>query len=157
MQAFKAQLTTPFKTKGVIEYRDLNKGDIVDLYRNLNKPSYFSCKQRGGKLKGKVCAYAKCFVIKNPRFAISEASRLRVIEKGQRNVHAFIRGEFVGAIEKGTLPIPPADAIRCTYNPYFAGYFFDRLTKNEIDQTSIPTYAILIGSDVYLTNQLTQK
>lgn len=61
------------------ETRTTEVGEGILVYRNLNKPSFFSIKQTKGKYK--VSGYANSIVIKNPDFKISEASRQRVLER----------------------------------------------------------------------------
>jgi hypothetical protein len=62
----------------------------------------FPVKQEKGELKGSVSGYAQVVILKgiptDPLFVkVSEASRLRVFEKWQKNVYSVITGSIVDA------------------------------------------------------------
>jgi len=144
------------------ETRTTEVGESVLVYRNLNKPSFFSIKQTKGKYKGKVTGYANSIVIKNPDFKISEASRQRVLDRKSRNVHSYILGEFEGAYEGSVDLSSITDFVRVSYSPYIGGYFFTlerdesgRLIKESIkpfNDVSQYSHAIINGADVLLCN-----
>ena len=147
-----------FKYKGVDSLRVTTSLDECDFYRNLNKKEFFSCKQRSGDFKGKVTAYAKIFIVKNPSFVISEKSRNRVLDQKCRNVHSYLRGQFLMASDDID-DINVDGLLVCSYNPYYAGYFYECDSKKEITREIVNNYlyAILKGSNVYLTNNLAAK
>lgn len=141
--------------------RETKQGNKCCIYRNLNKPSFFSIKQMSGELKNKVSGYARSVVITNPQFRVSEASRQRVLREG-RNVHAYIFGDFENAYD-GDIQIDAlTDYIRITYSPYVGGYFFTLQRDNEgrmvkdsitrIDDASGYRYAVANGADIILFN-----
>jgi len=66
-------------------------------------------------MKGRVIAWEKSIVIKGPLFVVSEAGRQRVIREGRKNVHAGIRGLWVGT---SPFPLENIGGRRITYNPY---------------------------------------
>ena len=136
--------------KGEVE-RASQKYDIVDVYRNLNKPSFFSIRQVKNEFKGKVSGYANIIVIENPMIKISEASRLRVLRDKRKNVHAYIRGELHSAYN-GNVQLSTLQSI--TYNPYKMGSFYFCDSNEEVGPNDLLRYAILYGSNVYLTNDL---
>lgn len=144
---------TSFTSKGVTTERVTTKGDSCDFYRNLNKLNMFSCRQRKGDLKSKVSGYANIFIVENPLFVVSEKSRMRVTATKRKNVHAFVRGEFHSAMFNYDLESVISAMPCCTYNPYFAGFFYYKEDKRPID-TQPSKYAILMGSNVYLTDHL---
>ena len=78
-------------TNGQEHRRNTAVGCKADYYRNLNRHGFFSCRSREGIHKGKVTCYANMFVVLNPTFVVSSASRNRVIANNKRNVHAFVR------------------------------------------------------------------
>jgi hypothetical protein len=82
------------------------KGRIVRVYFNLHKGQY---SVQDYKTK-KVIAYLNEFSIKNAEFKVSKKGRARVIQRKQKNVHAFIVGELGDPINI------PGKTI--TYNPY---------------------------------------
>lgn len=126
--------------------------DIVDCYRNLNKPSYFSCRQRAGGLKGKVSGYANILVIENPEFVVSEVSRQRILRERSKNVHAFVRGKFYSAYEGVLCESLPSDFVEVSYSPYVSGSFYHIETRQPVQENELKRFAILFGSNVYLTD-----
>ena len=58
----------------------------VEVYKNLRKQCY-SIRQ-----KGKVIGYANVLAMSNVDFVVQKGGRKRVLESGQKNVHAFLRG-----------------------------------------------------------------
>lgn len=86
----------------------------VFVYKNLHKKCY-SVRALEGPKKGRVIAWETNILLKNPEFVVSEAGRKRVLREKRKNVHAGIRGEWIG-----TSPFPAvnAGAQRVTYDPY---------------------------------------
>lgn len=133
--------------------------DAILVYRNLNKPKYFSMKQAGGALKGKVSGYAQSIVVKNPRFKISEASRQRVL-RSNRNVHSYLSSEFAEAFDCQPDLSALSDFLRVSYSPYIGNFYytFERDADGQLIKDSIQpfknveayTHAIVSGSDVLL-------
>jgi len=136
--------------KGEIE-RASKKDDIVDVYRNLNKPSFFSIRQVKNELKGKVSGYANIIVMENPLIKISETSRLRVLRDKRKNVHAFIRGRLHSAYS-GSIQLNTLQSI--TYNPYKMGSFYFCENNEEVVPNDLLKYAVFYGSNVYLTDDI---
>ena len=137
-------------SNGNLIERSISIGDLVDCYRNLNKPEYFSCKQRKGENKNKVIGYGKIIVLKTPVFKVSEAGRQRVLKKRQKNVHAYVTGKFCDAFDG--IFMPDQTFTEITYNPYDSGVFFNRITGDPIEPSINTKYAVLSGSNVYLSN-----
>jgi len=137
-------------SNGNLIKRSLSVGDLVDCYRNLNKPEYFSCKQRTGENKNKVSGYGKIIILEKTIFKVSEAGRQRVLKKQQKNVHAYVTGNFCDAFDGVFMPDHTFTEI--TYNPYDSGFFFNRMTGETLDQSINTKYAVLSGSNVYLSN-----
>lgn len=95
------------------------KGRTVDLespvyiYRCLNrKGRVFSIKQ-----KDKVVAHTNELAIKDVEFIIHQAAKKRVLQTGERNVHAFIKGKICNLKQK--YQVYPVK-----YNPYKDDTFF---------------------------------
>lgn len=75
----------PFKSRSI----DSNR--TVSVYRNLKgKPGDWSIRQ--GSL---VVAHGDFLVLQDCTAHINEAGRQRAIREGQRNVHAYIRGDLI--------------------------------------------------------------
>lgn len=130
------------------QIRALPKGVKVRVYRNLNKPEFFSIMACSGEYKGLVCGYARAVRLVNGRFVVSEKSRQRVLKEQCRNVHAFVEGELMDATDLlqhesllggGTV----------SYNPYKMGSFYWVETGEALQQTTFETVAVQ-GAWVYL-------
>ena len=102
----------------------LQKGDRVEIYRNLHK-GCFSVRQ-----KGRVVGYLydnEEFHLKDCKFAVQPAGRAKVLKENRKNVHAFVRGTYRGNIHIG-MPIENPNENEyytqlVTYNPYKADSF----------------------------------
>ena len=127
------------------ELRHCKQFRRVRIYRNLNKPEFFSIVSMEGKLKGKVCGYAKSVLLEDFTFIVSEASRLRVLREQRRNVHAYCDGIITDASQS----LQSVDSCRyITYNPYISSSFYDPMSHIYID---IGKYqGIIQGSGAYL-------
>lgn len=142
--------------------RTTTVGQSISVYRNLNKPSFFSIKQNQGADKGKVSGYAQSIVIKNPEFKIGEASRQRVLKEKSRNVHAYIIGELVEAFDGKVIAESLTDYQRVSYSPYIGSFFYtlERDASGQLIKESISpiksasdyTHAIVSGADILLCN-----
>lgn len=119
----------------------------VRVYRNLNKPEFYSILAMEGEDKGKVVGYAKSVLLENCQFKVSEASRQRVLRDKQRNVHAFCQGVIVDASH--TVQKLNGSECAVTYNPYIMGSFYRR--SDNQPQTENCNQVLLQGSDVYIT------
>ena len=119
----------------------------VRVYRNLNKPEFYSILAMEGEDKGKVIGYARSVLLENCQLVASEKSRQRVLREKRKNVHAFCQGIIVDASEM----VQTLDGTECaiTYNPYKMGSFFRR--DDDSPFTDGCTQALLQGSDVYIT------
>lgn len=121
----------------------MSPGDRVAVYRNLNRPGFFSIKALEGQNKGRVIGYAPSVEIERVTFKVSEASRQRVLRERCRNVHAWAIGSLVawGEIRDvaGMRPV--------TYQPYVKECFFRRDTGAPIVTAS---RCVLQGSNVFV-------
>lgn len=80
------------------------------IYRNLNKPGYFSVKHRG-----KVVAHLNSFFVPYAEFRVSNAGHKRAVDEMQRNVHAYAVVDDLP--KQGVIPFDYTYRI-ITYNPY---------------------------------------
>jgi hypothetical protein len=119
----------------------------VRVYRNLNKPEFFSIMAMQGINKGKVIGYARSVLLENCELVVSEASRQRVLRDSRKNVHAYCQGFVCDASD--TVQSLTGDECAITYNPYLMGTFFSR--DNGKAFTDGCTQALLQGSNVYIT------
>lgn len=100
---------TPFKG------RTITLGQIVEVYRNLHNGRW-SIRDARTKL---VLAHADNVRLIGAEFIVNDAGRQRVIREKKKNVHAFIKGAYMGAPTKRRTV-----AQEVTYNPYKNGQFY---------------------------------
>lgn len=141
--------------------RRISVQEDVSVYRNLNKPAFFSIKKNTGNDKGRVGGYAKAVVIECPRFVISLASHQRVLKEKRKNVHAYIRGHCVDAFDSSFLAIPEG-AMRVSYSPYVGPYLYclerddtGSIIPNSMscfDDVGSYAFALITGADIFLLN-----
>jgi len=104
----------------------------VEVYKNLRKQCY-SIRQ-----KGKVIGYANIVAMSNVDFVVQKGGRKRVLESGQKNVHAFLRGFlYVCSSDQSKFDLPynlqsslynsfhthPMDWLDFNYNPFVSDTF----------------------------------
>jgi hypothetical protein len=105
----------------------------VAAYFNLHK-NIFSLQSREKDTYGKVIGHVESVVLKSPKFVVRQAGREKVINDKTKNVHAFVVGYVVEAVNTNTVP----RAI--TYNPYKYSSFVVKDTEEPIDTAE---YAVL--------------
>ncbi|MEC4091610.1 hypothetical protein [Pseudoalteromonas rubra] len=125
--------------------RSVNQGMKVRVYRNLNKPEFYSILAREGEHKGKVVGYAKCVQLDNATFIVSEKSRQRVVRDQRRNVHAFVEGIITDAFD--AIQVQPGNEY-ITYNPYARGEFFN--PETQAAQTEGADQVLIQEAGVYI-------
>lgn len=121
-----------------------NRETLVRVYRNLNKPEFYSILAKTGQNKGKVVGYAKSVRLIHAKTIVSEKSRQRVLKEGRKNVHAFCEGIIIDA---SNVIQDVDDKKIITYSPYKMGSFYDRLTEDPISMTNADI--TLQGANVY--------
>ena len=104
----------------------------VEVYKNLRKQCY-SIRQ-----KGKVIGYALVLAMSNVDFVVQQGGRKRVLESGQKNVHAFLRGDIhLCESDESKFDLPynlqssiydsfhshPMDWLDFAYNPFMSDTF----------------------------------
>lgn len=120
--------------------RNLEIGQLVEVYRNLHTPNANAYSIRCAKTK-LVLAHCETVTLKNAIFVVSETLRLKVNQERRKNVHAFIRGELVGFNQS-----EPANLRPVYYNPYKTTLFVDAETKEPIHTAEL---AFVQGKHVY--------
>jgi hypothetical protein len=115
----------------------------VEVYRNLHK----HCWSVRSVQTGKVVAHVDVATVKDARFVVRPAGRAKVLRDGRKNVHAFVKGEWV--------PDEPDKGYdgQASYNPKRFGYFRDTVTDSPVHQS--PKVFLQITSPsvgIYLTN-----
>ena len=106
-----------------VKGRELNPGQYVRVYYNVNR----ACFSVQDALNKQVIAHVPRCSIRSAQFKVYETGRQRVIESGQKNVHAFVVGHFAGTDE------PDTDGCRAGYyNPREVADFVDAETKEAL-------------------------
>jgi len=95
----------------------------VVVYWNFHL-GMFSVKQGG-----RVVAHVYDAVLTKARFKVSEAGRQRVLREKRKNVHATIRGLWVGANRARNLIEDCEHVENVSYNPYRGPSFIDKEGK----------------------------
>jgi len=128
---------------------DLKYGDKIEVYRNLHKKC-FSVRH-----KGKVVGYLhdnEQLALTNVKFAVQPAGRAKVLRENKKNVHAFVRGEYVGYEnnldnEMYFGKFEDLDFYAVSYNPYKSDKFVVKETGKPIESNS---EALIRGGKVLL-------
>ncbi|WP_240416543.1 hypothetical protein [Paenibacillus periandrae] len=118
----------------IVKERTLNEGDVVQIYKNLNRDC-FSVKN---KTSGLVVAYVQTATIRIAKFHVSKKGRQRVLDKKVRSVHAWVEGFFVaGESEK------PSSVTFHTgyYNPYKVDTFINEHTRKTVLTAELAYFA----------------
>lgn len=115
----------------------------VFVYYNLHKHCW-SIKALEGNNKGRVIDHVDVVTLHDPIFKVSEAGRQRVINERRKNVHAGVVGQLTADNIN-----PSQNSIHVSYNPYFAGFFYDRESKTPVE-TKVGDVAILHDRQVTL-------
>ncbi len=100
---------------------------IVRVYWNLRKNCW------SVQHKGVVINHVDSLLLKNVTFSVSEAGRQKVLREKQKNVHAFAKGELVMINQLRPLELN----LQISYNPYKFGYFYNKITQEEIKTNSL--------------------
>ena len=128
---------------------DLKYGDKIEVYRNLHK-NCFSVRH-----KGKVVGYLhdnEQLALTNVKFVVQPAGRAKVLRENKKNVHAFVRGEYVGYENNLTNNLyfgkfEDLDFYAVSYNPYKSDKFVVKETEEPIESNS---EALIRGGKVLL-------
>lgn len=103
----------------------------VDVYRNLNKDCLsVKCLVPGSDRYGIVVSHEQKVHIQSPEFVVQDAGRQRARERGVRNVHAFVRGEW-NEREK----VLCGEAV--TYNPFKYDHFVHAETERPVESAEL--------------------
>jgi len=105
----------------------------VAVYYNLHKHT-FSLQSRNKEDYGKVIGHTEHVILKNANYVVRKGGRDKVLQEKKKNVHAFVIGELVEAIDTRMLER------KVSYNPYKAKSFYEVDTGDVIASSG---YAIL--------------
>ena len=115
----------------------------VDVYRNLHK----KCWSIRSVVTGRVVAHKSDATVANAKFIVQPAGRAKVLREKKKNVHAFVRGEWIETglyivddvtVANVKLSLPnPYLRIEVSYNPYKMGYFYKTATEESVIDSSL--------------------
>jgi hypothetical protein len=114
-------------TMQVVKGRTIQFGQEVFVYFNLHKKC-FSVKDAK---TGLVIAHTDKIELEEVTFKVSEAGRQRVLREKRKNVHAGVKGKYVGCPRVLDFKEPQA-----TYNPYKYDSFVDKTTEMKLEKAS---------------------
>ena len=105
--------------------RSIDADKPVKVHRNLNNGTW-SVKQ-----SGRVVGHATQIALRDVTWIVQEGGRKRVVEKGQKNVHAYAKGHLMHEDATGSTDTP--DGYQVTYNPFVHETFvaFDGMPVHE--------------------------
>ena len=109
-----------------------------ETYWNLHK-NVFSV-----RVKGRVIQHVKAASIRNVTFAVQPAGRTKVLLEKRKNVHAFVRGDWMQHFDDINVSIiEDLDGYeRVIYNPYLAGTFVSCSTGDAIYEADRACFVI---------------
>lgn len=111
--------------------RQVELGQKVSTFWNLHH-EVFSMQStiiEGEKRKTLVVAHCNEIILQNVSFVVRKAGRERVLKERQKNIHAFVKGEFVG---ESTGVIDVSGMKQAYYNPFKQDYFSDKETGEKL-------------------------
>ena len=109
----------------------------VEVYRNLHK----NCWSVRDLSTGRVVAHQTAVTIADARFVVRPSGRARVIAEKRKNVHAFVRGEWMSGSDMTlfdfTDPNGKTLMRRVSYNPYKYPYFYNVGTEEAVTSSGL--------------------
>ena len=103
----------------------------VEVYRNLHK----NCWSVRDLSTGRVVAHQTAVTIADARFVVRPSGRARVIAEKRKNVHAFVRGEWMMGNVMSQFIFD--NSSRVSYNPYKHPYFYEVETEEAVTSSAL--------------------
>ena len=82
------------------------------IYWNIRRKTFSLQAKVDGRWR--VIGHLRQGVVKNAAFKVYESGRLKCLETGQKNVHAYVMGELINS----AFILPSDDSSLVKYNPY---------------------------------------
>ncbi len=126
--------------------RGLVQGQQVSCFWNLHKDvfSMESTILERGKKRKLVCMHGNEFIMTDVTFKVYEKGRQRVLNSGQKNVHAYVKGKFIGETKSATFL---QEGMReAYYNPFNQATFTDKETGEVLESASV---VLMVNKKVY--------
>lgn len=98
----------------------------VEVYRNLHR----NC--LSVRFRGRVIAHVDRIALRNVEFHVSQSGRERVLRERRKNVHAYLRGEWLGPFEMYSLPPSITGHADVRYDPYQYSQFHNLTTDRPV-------------------------
>jgi hypothetical protein len=108
----------------------------VEVYRNLHTGTW-SVRALEGWDQGRVIMHPDTVRVDNASFVVQPAGNAKVRAEHKKNVHAFVRGEFVWSSSGGGGAEYPEYMRRASYNPYENTTFVDKETGEPVDEAGM--------------------
>jgi hypothetical protein len=110
--------------------RTVKEGQKVSAFWNLHHHvfSLQSNVTEEGKRKTLVISHCNGVILKDVTFVVRKAGRERVLKERQKNIHAFVKGEFVGETDFLQELSIGAGMREAYYNPFKQDCFTDKET-----------------------------
>lgn len=116
----------------LIDFRCINQltpPKRVRVYRNLHKKCFSIVDAKTGR----VIAHRPSVVLRDARFHVRQAGRLKVIATRRKNVHAFVTG-LMYETNFGFPDIKPKVA---WYNPYITTTFINKRSRKPVQSAKV--------------------
>lgn len=117
----------------------------ADIYFNLHKKKLSVRSMDREKSYRRVIAHRTAVLMKDCNFIVSEAGRQRVLRERRKNVHAFVRGEWVIESDNKIFQEPLDSWVLVKYNPYTRDRFWVVETNEPIESAR---FVIINGKDM---------
>lgn len=102
-------------TNGLTGFLKMSKAQRVRVYWNLHKDCYSVLDwEPRSKKKGRLVAHTSSLCLKDAKFIVQPSGNKRVREEKQKNVHAFIEGDWHELPDRGSWSVIG----KVKYDPY---------------------------------------
>ncbi|HFK1543388.1 TPA: hypothetical protein ACGXM3_005210 [Bacillus cereus] len=128
--------------------RVIEESQKVNCFWNLHL-NVFSLEGRtmeNGAKKNLVLAHGNNIILLNVKFTVRESGRQKVLREQKKNVHAFVKGNFMGIAGYNEKLILGAGMREAYYNPYKQDSFTDKETGKKLEGAGI---VILADKRIY--------
>lgn len=133
-------MITSFKGRKVIE----NQKVYAFWNLHLNVFSLQANVKDGEKRRNLVLAHGNNIILTDCKFIVRKSGREKVIRDKQKNIHAFVKGEYKGSAKP--YQFGKNELSEAYYNPYKQDCFTDKKTGEKLEKASI---VLLIDKKIY--------
>ena len=122
----------------------------ADVYRNLHTGLWSIKDRRTGLVVEHAPVVVSCLHL---AFAVQPAGHAKVVESGQKNVHAFVRGDWLTAYHDPAhwrALVAALDLIDVSYNPFRGPSFYRKDTGADITEAKAIVMIAEPGTPAYV-------